>query len=262
MHCVHNQLSQISINDFNLPSIIYATPRSIELELLEYALYPLYPRVLPRAQPKHLSASNLLAPVLVRGYPSLRNWVLACWLRIDHIERDLASQPFFSSFIFCPSPGTAPFFLAFPFFLPLRSLFFSPLIPAFQTSAYFTKNPSNSSACTTVLSLILSFFFSFDLPFVARIRTGRGCGGCRSGKGEEGGKGMSVALDGSSGGDTWTRRQLGEWRKGIEEDIVVVRRFWVRKTEPWAATRRDSKRVVRRVRNWAVSKALTQVGSE
>ena len=71
---------------------------------------------------------------------------------------------------------------------------------------------------------------------------------------------MSVALDGSSGGDTWTRCQLGEWRKGIEEDIVVVRRFWVRKTEPWAATRRDSKREVRRVRNWDISKALTQVG--
>lgn len=70
---------------------------------------------------------------------------------------------------------------------------------------------------------------------------------------------MSVALDGSSGGDTWTRRQLGEWRKGME-DIVVVLRFWVRKTEPWAATRRDSKREVRRVRNWDISKALTQVG--
>ena len=67
MHCVHNQLSQISINDFNLPSIIYATPRSIELELLEYVLYPLYPRVLPRAQLKHLSASNLLALVLARA---------------------------------------------------------------------------------------------------------------------------------------------------------------------------------------------------
>ena len=117
------------------------------------------------------------------GHPSLPCWMLACWLVIDRLDCLLASQPFFSSFTFIssftfgPSPAPAPFFLALPFFLPLRSRFFSPPIPAFQTSAYFTKNPSNSSACTTVLILILSFFFSFDLPFVARISTGRGCGG-------------------------------------------------------------------------------------
>ena len=122
-------------------------------------------------------------------------------------SRQLASQLFFSplSFVssfFCPSPGPATFFLALPFFLPLRSLFFNPLIPAFQTSAYLVKKASKSFDCTTVLILILSFFFSFDFPFVARIRTGRGCGGCWSGKGEEGGSGVSFVLDGASRGDT------------------------------------------------------------
>ena len=110
-----------------------------------------------------------------------------------------APQPFLS-----PSPAPAPFFFfAFPFaFLPLRSLFFNPDIPALHASAYLRKNPSNSPACTTVDSLILSFRFSLDLPFVARIKIGRGCGGCRSGKGEDGGRGVSVAALGRSVGDT------------------------------------------------------------
>lgn len=106
-------------------------------------------------------------------------------------------QPFFS-----PSPAPTPFFFFAFAFLPLRSLFFNPPIPTLQTSAYFTKNPSSSSACTTVDSLTLSFRFSFDFPSVARIKTGRGCGGWRSGKGEEGGRGMSVADAGRPCGDT------------------------------------------------------------
>lgn len=224
------------------------------------------PHIPVSSQGRIPSTSALLAVSFCSraGDPSLLCWMLARWLVVDRLDRLLASQPFFSSFTFVssftfyPSPGPAPFFLAFPFFLPLRSLFFSPLIPAFQTSAYFTKNPSNSSACTTVLILILSFFFSFDLPFVARIRTGRGCGGCRSGKGDEGGRGMSVAPDGRSGGDTGTSHQrISE--KEIESEIESIRRFWVRKTEPWAATRRDSKRVVRRVRNWTISSALPPI---
>ena len=172
------------------------------LSCWKYTLYLLHLQTLSMLHPKHLH-SWLVSSCSRAGYPSLWRWMLAYWLvKVYRVDYHLASQPFFSSFALCPSPATAPFFLAFPFFLPLRSLFFSPLIPAFQTSAYFTKNPSNSSACTTVLILSLSFFLSFDLPFVARIRTGRECGGCRSGKGDEGGKGMSVASGGSSGGDT------------------------------------------------------------
>jgi len=37
---------------------------------------------------------------------------------------------------------------------------------------------------------------------VARIRIGSGCGGCRSGNGEEGGSGVAVAEGGRSLGDT------------------------------------------------------------
>jgi len=82
------------------------------------------------------------------------------------------------------------FFLPLPF-LPLLSLFLSPLMPAFHTSTYLTKNPSKSSACTTVDSFIRFPTFSPDLPSVARMMRGSGCGG-----------GVSVASVGSSGGDT------------------------------------------------------------
>ncbi len=37
---------------------------------------------------------------------------------------------------------------------------------------------------------------------MARIRIGSGCGGCRSGNGEEGGSGVAVAEGGRSLGDT------------------------------------------------------------
>ena len=53
------------------------------------------------------------------------------------------------------------------------------------------------------------------------------------------------------------------WRngkRGFKEEMVGIRRFWVRKTEPWAAIRRDSKREVRRDRNYTISNTLRQVG--
>ena len=43
-------------------------------------------------------------------------------------------------------------------------------------------------------------------------------------------------------------------------DIIGIRRFWVRKTEPWAATRRDSKREASRDKNCTMSNRLMQVG--
>ena len=43
---------------------------------------------------------------------------------------------------------------------------------------------------------------------------------------------------------------FSKWMRSAE--VEDVRRFWVRKTEPWEEMRRDSKREVRRVRNWAV----------
>lgn len=58
---------------------------------------------------------------------------------------------------------------------------------------------------------------------------------------------MSVAPDGRSGGDTGIRYQPKF--ESCETESGSVQRFWVRKTEPWAATRRVSKREVRRVRN-------------
>ena len=196
MHCVHIRYLR------SIPIIIRASLPSVQLELLEiYAVPPASPnplKVIPQALA--LLACELLFSCRLSFASALDARLLAS--KSIPCRLPSCSQPFFSSFALCPSPATAPLFLAFPFFLPLRSLFFSPLIPAFQTSAYLTKNPSNSSACTTVLILSLSFFLSFDLPFVARIRTGRECGGCRSGKGDEGGKGMSVASGGSSGGDT------------------------------------------------------------
>ena len=212
MQCVHNLYSRTMSITFAYRAPLYH-PSSLHKALDAKICYTSCIPVFSKTYPKHFCSPGLCILVLVRGYPSLPYWIIAYWLVMDRLDRLLASQPFFScftfvsSFTFCPSPGPAPFFLAFPFFLPLRSLFFNPLIPAFQTSAYFTKNLSNSSACTTVLIFILSFFFSFDLPFVARISTGRGCGGWRSGKGEEGGRGMSVAPDGRSGGDTETRGQ-------------------------------------------------------
>ena len=86
-----------------------------------------------------------------------------------------------SRYFFSPSPPFN-FFFAFAFFLPLRSLFFSAGVPAFITSAYFVKNPSSSSGCTIVDNLILSSRCSFDLPLEARISTGSGDKGARSGK--------------------------------------------------------------------------------
>ena len=44
--------------------------------------------------------------------------------------------------------------------------------------------------------------------------------------------------------------------KEIWESVKSIRRFWVRKTEPWLEERRDSKRVERRVRNYVVSDCL------
>ena len=82
----------------------------------------------------------------------------------------------------------------------------------------------------TVDSFILSFRLSFDFPFVARIKIGSGCGGCRSGKGEEGGRGVSVAVLGRSWGDTvcilLIRREAGKYEEHTaflsEEDGAVV----------------------------------------
>ena len=83
---------------------------------------------------------------------------------------------------FSISPSPSFLFLAFAlFFLPLRSLFFSPCIPALQTSEYRTKKASNLSASTTVDNLILSARWLFELPLVARMRTGSGETGFRSG---------------------------------------------------------------------------------
>ena len=56
------------------------------------------------------------------------------------------------------------------------------------------------------------------------------------------------------------RVSFRDGERGLKEEIVGIRRFWVRKTEPWAATRRDSKREVRRFRNYTISNALAQVG--
>lgn len=96
--------------------------------------------------------------------------------------------------------GSPPFnfFFAFAFFLPLRSLFFNAVVPAFMTSAYFVKKPSNSSGWTMVDSFILSLRYSFDLPLEARMRTGSGDEGARSGKGTAG----SVVEGEEVGGDS------------------------------------------------------------
>lgn len=42
----------------------------------------------------------------------------------------------------------------------------------------------------------------------------------------------------------------------VRIEIECVRRFWVRKTEPWAAIRRDSKREERRIRNLTISNSI------
>lgn len=118
----------------------------------------------------------------------------------SYMNDDYVDHHFFSMFWF-----TLSFFAFFFFslaFLPLRSLFFKPPMPTLHTSAYFAKNPSKSSACTTVDNLILSSRLSPDFPLVARIMIGRGRAGCKSGKGEEGGRGVSVAFIDRSGGDT------------------------------------------------------------
>ena len=66
---------------------------------------------------------------------------------------------------------------------------------------------------------------------------------------------MSFEPDGGSGGDTGSIYQRKVEDVGMHIEVEGIRRFWVRKTEPWAATRRDSKREVRRVRNWVISRA-------
>ena len=47
-------------------------------------------------------------------------------------------------------------------------------MPLLHASAYLVKKVSSSSGLTIVDTLILSFRFSLDLPFVARIRMGTG----------------------------------------------------------------------------------------
>ncbi len=101
---------------------------------------------------------------------------------------------------FSPAPSFPFLFFALSFcFLPLRSLFLRPPMPPFKHSAYLAKNPSSLSASTTVDNLIFSPFSrcSFDLPFVARMRTGRGEVGWRSASGSE---------DGVEVGEEWERR--------------------------------------------------------
>lgn len=76
-------------------------------------------------------------------------------------------------------------------------------------------------------NLILSLRFSFDLPLVARMSTGRGDERARSGK-----RTACPEVDG--------------------EEVVDdrgVNRFCVRKIEPWVEFRRESKRVERREKN-------------
>jgi hypothetical protein len=113
------------------------------------------------------------------------------------------SYPFFST---SPSPSFLFFALAFVF-LPLRSLFLRPCIPALQTSAYRVKKPSSLSASTTVDNLILSARCSFDLPLVARTRTGSGEVGPKYAKGA------------SAGGDS------GEEGEDEESGRVTMRKW-------------------------------------
>ena len=78
---------------------------------------------------------------------------------------------------FLSSPPASFLFLALALalaFAPLRSLFFSPDMPFLHASAYLVKKFSISVGSTIVDSLTLSFRFSLDLPFVARIRMGTG----------------------------------------------------------------------------------------
>lgn len=88
------------------------------------------------------------------------------WFESSAFPRSIGNRPpaddagFHHDFL--PSPSTAgvlsfPFFF-FPFafaFLPLRSRFFNPGVPAFQISAYRTKKWPNSSGDTTVDNFIL-----------------------------------------------------------------------------------------------------------
>lgn len=121
------------------------------------------------------------------------------------------SMPSLMSFaytFFSVSPKPSFLFFAFAlFFLPLRSLFFSPCIPALQTSAYRTKKASSLSASTTVDNLILSARWSFDLPLLARMRTGSGEAGFRSGN--------DASVDGEAGGgeaeeSIWRTKHCGK----------------------------------------------------
>lgn len=67
-------------------------------------------------------------------------------------------------------------------FLLLRSLGFSVVMPALQTSAYLSKKTGRASASTMVDNFTRSFRLSLDLPLVARMIRGRGRGGWTSGK--------------------------------------------------------------------------------
>lgn len=67
-------------------------------------------------------------------------------------------------------------FFALPFLL-LRSRGLSVVMPALQTSAYFSKKDGRVSGLTTVESLTRFVLRSFDLPLVARISIGKGLAG-------------------------------------------------------------------------------------
>lgn len=92
-----------------------------------------------------------------------------------------------------PAPaggGSAAPFLFFAF-LPFRSLFFKPTIPALHTSAYRMKNPSISSGLTIVLSFTLVALAFFPFPSVACINIGRGSVMLRSEKSSTAGFGLA-----------------------------------------------------------------------
>ena len=104
------------------------------------------------------------------------------------------------------------FAFAFPFFFALRSLFFNPAIPALQTSAYLTKNPSKSAGLTTVANLTLGA--AVFLPLVTLSPVLAGLGFCVL---------PSVAR---------TRIEPSVIDES-GEDEAVVKPFWVRYTLPW-----------------------------
>ena len=84
------------------------------------------------------------------------------------------------------------------------------------------------------------------------MSSGRGWAGCRSARGSEGSDGVGGLCETRRGGGVsrWVEGRVVGGGVGVAWLGVGLRRFWVRKTAPWALVRRVVKMSASLVKNW------------